>query len=253
MCSPIDECYKELYEEEEKYKEIVCEKKLVLEKVSNAEKRVTSLKDDLLNLTKKLETTKKNLKEEEAKSHGRFGSSIMRGSSGSSGLLDFASLFLLLVLLGSFQVFDYRVTTTFDKPTSWNFATRTLQSPVPPSWFSHIVQFRLIHHRRRAFLQSGVPYDVDGARLFHLIKLSGDVHPNPGPPRQRIKYPCGECNRNVRSNQDAILCSECDRWFHAKCIGMRRHIFKYYLEQHHLDWQCSFCSLPRLNDSFFKS
>ena len=47
------------------YKEIVCEKKLVLEKVSNAEKRVTSLKDDLLNLTKKLETTKKNLKEDE--------------------------------------------------------------------------------------------------------------------------------------------------------------------------------------------
>ena len=42
MCSPIDECYKELYEEEEKYKEIVCEKKSVLEKVSNAEKRVTS-------------------------------------------------------------------------------------------------------------------------------------------------------------------------------------------------------------------
>ena len=32
---------------------------------------------------------------------------------------------------------------------------------------------------------------------------------------------------------------------------MRKHIFKYYLEKHHLDWQCSFCSLPKLSDSFF--
>lgn len=40
-------------------------------------------------------------------------------------------------------------------------------------------------------------------------------------------------------------------WFHAKCIGMRKNIFKYYLEQHYSDWQCSFCSLPKLSDSFF--
>ena len=65
-------------------------------------------------------------------------------------------------------------------------------------------------------------------------------------------YPCGECNRNVRSNQYAILWSEGDRLFHAKCIGMRKHIFKNYLEQHHLDWQCSFCSLPRQRDLFFE-
>ena len=32
---------------------------------------------------------------------------------------------------------------------------------------------------------------------------------------------------------------------------MRKHMFKYYVEQHHLDWQCSFCSLPKLSDSFF--
>lgn len=32
---------------------------------------------------------------------------------------------------------------------------------------------------------------------------------------------------------------------------MSKHIFKYYLEQHLLDWKCSFCSLPKLSDSFF--
>ena len=109
----------------------------------------------------------------------------MATTRGSSGLLDFASLFLLVVLLGSFQLSDYRVTTTLHKPTSRIVTTRTLQSPVAPVWFSHELQFRLIRRGRR--LRSRVPYDVDGARLFHLIKLFGDIHPNPGPPRQWIK------------------------------------------------------------------
>ena len=137
----------------------------------------------------------------------------MAVTRGFSGLLDSASLFLLVVLLGSFQITDYRASTTLDKHTSRNVTTRTLQSPVPPFWFSHVLQSRLLRGRR-AFLRSRVPYDVDGARLFHLINLPSDIHPNPGPLQQRIKYPCRECNRNVRSNQDAILCSECDCWFH---------------------------------------
>ena len=92
---------------------------------------------------------------------------------------------------------------------------------------------------------------MDGARTFQLIRLSGDIHLNPGPPRRGIKYPFGECQRSVRRNQDAILCYQCDRWFHAKCTGMRKQNFKYYLDQYNLDWECSLCALPRLNDSFF--
>ena len=53
-----------------------------------------------------------------------------------AGLLDFASLFLLAVLLGSFQVFEHYRTTTLDEASSRNVNSRTLQSPVPPFWFS---------------------------------------------------------------------------------------------------------------------
>ena len=101
------------------------------------------------------------------------------------------------------------------------------------------------------FLRGRLPYDEDGTRTFQLIRLSGDIHLNPGPPRRGIKYPCGECQRSVRRNQDAILCYQCDSWFHAKCTGMSKQNFKYYLDQYNLDWECSLCAVPRLNDSFF--
>ena len=35
----------------------------------------------------------------------------------------------------------------------------------------------------------------------------------------------------------------------SKCIGISKRTFKYYLEQHHLEWECS---LPKLNASFFQ-
>ena len=64
------------------------------------------------------------------------------------------------------------------------------------------------------------------------------------------KFPCGECQKSVRGNQDAILCATCDQWSHARCIGMGKQVFKYYWENHHLDWECAFCSLPKFSDSF---
>ena len=103
---------------------------------------------------------------------------------------------------------------------------------------------------RKAFMACRVPYDVSGICSFQLIKFSDDVHPNPGPFRTGKKFPCGECQKSVRSNQDAILCATCDQWFHVRCIGMVKQVFKYYLENYHLDWECAFCSLPKFSDSF---
>ena len=130
-------------------------------------------------------------------------------------------------------------------------ATGTTTEPVKA--FTLLPSCSTVLNKRtsKAFMTSRVPYDVSGVCSFQLNKLSGDVHPNPGPSRTGTKFPCGECQKNVRSNQDAILCAECDQWFHAKCIGMGKHVFKYYLENHHLDWECALCSLPKLSDSFF--
>ena len=90
-----------------------------------------------------------------------------------------------------------------------------------------------LRRTNRRFLNCRIPYDVSGICSFQLKKLSGDIHPNPGPSGSVIKFPCGECQQSVRSNQDAILCAVCDQWFHAKCIGMGKQVFKYYLENHH--------------------
>ena len=87
----------------------------------------------------------------------------------------------------------------------------------------------------RVFMACRVPYDMSGICSFQLNKLSGDVHPNPGPSRTGVKFPCGECQKSVRSNQDAILCAVWDKWFHTRCIGMGKQVFKYYLENHQLD------------------
>lgn len=68
----------------------------------------------------------------------------------------------------------------------------------------------------RAFMNCRVPYDVSGICSFQLKKLSGDIHPAPGPSRTGIKFPCGECQRSVRINPDAILCAACEQWFHVR-------------------------------------
>ena len=61
----------------------------------------------------------------------------------------------------------------------------------------------------------------------------------------------GEHQRFVRSNQDAILCTNCNKWSHAKCLPMSRPIFQYYLDKPNIEWCCPTCALPPLSDSFF--
>ena len=58
------------------------------------------------------------------------------------------------------------------------------------------------------------------------------------------KYPCKECSKNVRSNQDALLCADCNSWMHAKYLGLTKAAFKYYLDYPDIDWTCLLCSLP---------
>ena len=83
---------------------------------------------------------------------------------------------------------------------------------------------------------------------FDRIALCGDVHPQPGP-AGKLKYPCKECQRNVCSNQNAILCANCETWSHAKCLGLTNTQFKHYLDNSHIDWICNWCCLPFCNHS----
>ena len=52
--------------------------------------------------------------------------------------------------------------------------------------------------------------------LILLLLLSGQC-PNPGP-----LYPCGVCDSNVTWRGTSYLCTDCQRWVHARCSGLAR-------------------------------
>ena len=97
--------------------------------------------------------------------------------------------------------------------------------------------------RSKFYLASRFPYTANDSSSQQLsrIVLGGDIHKNPGPTEKRTpKYPCKECGKGVRSNQD----TECNVWSHAKCINLSKAGFKYYLDYPDIEWTCSLCSLP---------
>ena len=113
-----------------------------------------------------------------------------------------------------------------------------------------------VRTRASRFLPGRLQYTSKADSSFQIKRhmLSGDISPNPGPGKKscKLKYPCKECGKQVKSNQDAILCSSCGMWSHAKCLHMTKAGFQYYLDQPHIEWNCVTCSLPAFSDSFFE-
>ena len=65
----------------------------------------------------------------------------------------------------------------------------------------------------KMYLASIIPHSNKETSCLQLrrIALSGDIQINAGPVGKRVpKYPCKECNKNVRNNQDALLCAVCN-------------------------------------------
>ena len=101
-------------------------------------------------------------------------------------------------------------------------------------------------HRGQRFLNTRILYTDNGRSSFQLdrIVLCGDAHPQPVPTVKRnFKYPCKECGKSVRSNQDPILCAQC-KICSPQCIGLSKGTFKHYLDNPDVDWTCGWCSLP---------
>lgn len=67
---------------------------------------------------------------------------------------------------------------------------------------------------KRRFGLLRLPHSSKSPSGFHLEKrilICGDVESNPGPRNQvAAKFPCKQCGKAVRNNQDAILCEDCD-------------------------------------------
>ena len=115
----------------------------------------------------------------------------------------------------------------------------------------HFCSARLqLHGRDNSYLKSRVLHTANGTSSFQFdrIALCGDVPPQPGP-GVKVKYPSKECQRNVRSNRNAILYANCKTWSHARCLGFTNTQFKHYLDNSHIDWICNWCCLPFYNHS----
>lgn len=117
-----------------------------------------------------------------------------------SGLLNLPLLLLFVFPLGSFLVTKQRTVSMLDMYTSYGKdTTRVIQIPFLSTCLVHGLRFQL-HGGRRTFLQGQVPYDVDGVQSFQ-IRLSGDIHPNPGPSWHGIKYVVGNVNRMCKATR----------------------------------------------------
>ena len=83
-----------------------------------------------------------------------------------------------------------------------------------------------------------------------VVAQSGDTHPNPGPRAPR--FPCGSCNKAVQNCHAAILCDDCDTWYHKSCIGMSSEVYsKLACQTHNFSWICCTCGLPNFSSSLF--
>ena len=60
-----------------------------------------------------------------------------------------------------------------------------------------------------------------------------------------IKYPCSVCDKSVRKNKKALLCTECSKWVHITCGQVLR---KFYddISVHFENWHCPKCLLQQL-------
>ena len=75
----------------------------------------------------------------------------------------------------------------------------------------------------------------------YMVLLAGDIQENPGP----VTDACAVCTKGCRKNQMAIQCDSCDKWFHAKCISMKRTKYDKLCEPS-LAWEC----ITRLSPGF---
>ncbi len=59
-----------------------------------------------------------------------------------------------------------------------------------------------------------------------------------------VKYPCGDCGKQVCWNQQAVQCDACQEWLHTKCLNISPSDYS-ILQQSDDPWICPSCyALP---------
>ncbi len=111
------------------------------------------------------------------------------------------------------------------------------------------VGWRVRSRRIFMFCQRIVLPRVSCRVSLNMMLLCGGIHPNTGP----VKNPCSICDKDVRSNQKAILCDGCSLWSHCKCNSVDVVLYNNFMSLCCFDWYCTRClfgQLPFAKDSF---
>ena len=65
---------------------------------------------------------------------------------------------------------------------------------------------------------------------------------NPQNPSAPPIYPCSVCHKEVKDNDQAILCeSGCNFWFHRVCTGLDESAFYFLTQEIYAEWVCDKC------------
>ena len=118
------------------------------------------------------------------------------------------------------------------------------------------------------FLRRRFSFTSDSTSTFNpsvlKVSLSGDIHPLPGPVRQkkekrnkhdkRNRSSCTECGRTAAKNHHATYCDGCLHWTHIKCEGMKPTEYEKLKFTGNLSRTCKACfevlqELPFINTS----
>jgi len=96
--------------------------------------------------------------------------------------------------------------------------------------------FIIVQHSRRHLVSHG---------CYWLILLLGDVQRNPVP----ASFPCTVCRKAVKSKQNGVECTRCERWTHASCDGITLSEYKLLSDNKEEPWFCLSCELQFADSS----
>ena len=57
----------------------------------------------------------------------------------------------------------------------------------------------------------------------------------------KLKYPCKQCSKSCKSNQNCICCDICNMWYHIKCVSLTLSQFNSLKANSSMPYFCSSC------------
>jgi hypothetical protein len=87
--------------------------------------------------------------------------------------------------------------------------------------------------------------------VLTVLLIIGNISVNPGPIHNNNgSLLCILCDRTGRKNQVKLICCDCNRYFHTKCLQYSQKQIKSFRNK---TLQCTSCALPSFSDSFFEN